>query len=355
MTAIEIFFKESEFSDLLICVDNIPMEYVVKDNTIRIDTDISFGVHQLSVTMVQGQRLNITDVRADGASLRMMLYLSYIEAQDKKLQPATVLWESNQVWRLPFGYPVSFWQCLVYDKLSDGEFGKNLYEQYHIYYPESIDVGPGFPEVIQTFFKNDFDFVCIDRNTARSQLPYCALELDLDTNKLSNTVNEIQQKMSWIKSKQDIVSQSIYNSTEFDSTPAWMRLPLIREERTVHGPDDFPHLYNLVDSLRLADIKSMFIGILPPGGCIAPHKDRIGPVNSARYNNDKHCYLYIPLSWSLGNYFKINGAGLLSDGKPYMINHMDYVHGLVNTSNQDRYILGVYASVESNQHLIIKD
>jgi len=351
MTTIEIFLNDSEFSSLAICINNCPVEYTVQNNKIIIEQDVPFGIHQLSIAIVLGNRVDISDVRIDNASLRMMLYLSYIEHNCQQLQPATVLWDKDQVWRLPFGNPVSFWQSLVHEKINNGEFGQNLFEKYYFYYPESMTIRDDFPTIIKSFFKHDFDFVCVPRDTLISQLPYCAVNLDIDAEKQTKALEEIKSQRVWIEQHKQPIAQTVYNSLEFNSgsEKEWCRLYLIQNGNTLITAEQFPALYDFVDSLGISDPKLLYIGILPNGGCIAPHADRVGPT---QFDNDLHYYLYVPLLWDVGNYFKINGAGIIKDGKPCLINHMDYVHSLINASEQERIIIGIKIPTDKNSNLL---
>jgi hypothetical protein len=354
MTTVEIFFKESEFSELEICIDNSPVEYTIQDNVISIKKNIDFGVHQLSISMVQGNCLDIADVVIDGASLRMLIYMSYLEQENDRIQPATKIWKKDQIWQLPFGNPVSFWLSLVYEKISNGEFGQNLFDKYYLYYPDTMELDHTFPLVVRSFFKHNFDFVCVDKSTPVSQLPYHPVELLINHEKKSRALDEIIAARKWIEQHKQHTPQSQYNSDEFDMDPSkeWVRLYLIRNNEIIVNSKQFPALYDLLDSMGITDIKMLFIGILPPGGYIAPHKDRQTPKSQS---NDSDYNLYIPMAWQAGNYFKFNGGGIIKDGRPFLINNMDYVHSLVNTStsDQDRIVIGIKLSIEKNPNLII--
>jgi hypothetical protein len=352
MTTIHLFFKESEFTTLNVCINNKGVEYTVQNNTIVIETDIEFGVHQLSVAIIQGHRLDITDVHIDGASLRISIYLSYIDQGQQRMQPATVIWETDQIWRLPFGNPVSFWMELVYKKLNNGEFGKNLFDKYYIYYPDSIELDNTFPSVVRSFFKHNFDFVCLEKTTPMSQLPYHPVNLVVNNEKKQLAISEINCQKDWIQEQAHFIAQTQYNRTDPNHDPSkeWIRIYLING-KTLVDPKKFPAVYDLVDSMGLTDIKIMYIGILPPGGYISPHKDR---VSSNPYENDLYCNLYIPLSWEQGNYFKFSGTSIIHDSQPLIVNILDYVHSVVNTSNneQNRIILGIRLSIKNNPNLI---
>jgi hypothetical protein len=351
MTTIEIFFKESEFSKLEICINKNPVEYTVHDNIILIEKNIDFGIHQLSISLVQGARLEITNVKIDGASLRMLIYMSYLEQENNRIQPATTIWDPTQTWYLPFGNPVSFWISLVYKKITNGEFGKNLFDRYYFYYPDSIELDNTFPSIVRSFFKHNFDFVCIDRSTPISQLPYYPINLPINSEKQKLALNEVINAQEWISQHKQDIAQSQYNSEESNTETEWIRQHLIQDSKTIIDSTKFPAVYDFVDSLGISDIKSMFIGILPPGGYIAPHNDR----KSNICDNDYLDYnLYIPLSWHEGNYFKFNGAGTIKDGRPILMNNLDYVHCLVNNSNskQDRIIIRIRISIEKNPNII---
>ena len=352
MTTIHLFFKESEFTKLNVCINNEVVEYVVQNNTIVVEKDIEFGVHQMSVSIIQGQRLDITDVQIDGASLRMLIYLSYVDQGQQRMQPATVIWETDQIWRLPFGNPVSFWIELVYKKLNNGEFGKNLFDKYHFYYPDSVELDNTFPSVVQSFFKHNFDFVCVEKTTPVSKLPYHPVNLIINDEKKQLAISEINCQREWIQEQEHFVAQSQYNKTEpnHNLSKEWVRLYLING-KTVIDPTKFPAVYDFVNSMGLTDIKLMYIGILPSGGYITPHKDRS---ISTTYDNDLHYNLYVPLTWEPGNYFKFNGTGIMCDSQPFLMNNLDYVHCLVNTSDskQDRIILGIRLSIKNNPNLI---
>jgi len=351
MTTIEIFFKESEFSKLKICINKNLVDYTVQGNTILIEKNIDFGIHQLSVSIVQGSRLEITDVKIDGASLRMLIYMSYLEQENNRIQPATTIWDPTQTWYLPFGNPVSFWISLVYKKITNGEFGKNLFDKYYFYYPDSIELDNTFPSIVRSFFKHNFDFVCVDRSTPISQLPYLPINLPVNVEKQTLALNEVVVAREWIAQHKHDIAQSQYNNKESTPETEWIRQYLIQDGNTIIDSGRFPAVYDFIDSLGIADIKLMFIGILPPGGYIAPHNDRQSYI---RHDNDLHYNLYIPLSWQAGNYFKFNGVETIRDGQPFLMNNLDYIHCLVNDSKskQDRIIIRIRMSIEKNPNIL---
>ena len=112
----------------------------------------------------------------------------------------------------------------------------------------------------------------------------------------------------------------------------------------VETAEQFPAVTALLDSLAL-DQWYAFIGVLPPGGFIYPHRD----FDTAKQNNDsyqeyKGCtQLYIPVYWPKDNYIKFADAGILNfeSGQSVVINSDYYSHCLVNNSDQNRIVIGV--------------
>lgn len=330
--------QDSNFNKLECTIDQHPVEYTRTADKVVINTDMAFGIHQLRVKLVDtNERISIADVRLNGAGIRMLIYLSYIEtASAEKLQPATVLWDNSQTWVLPIGNPVSSWISLVYQKINNSNFGKNLYEKFHIYYPESMTIPAEYPTVVKTFFQHDFDFVCLPKDTAKHNLPFYPCDVKIDPELLQAAAREVAEKRSFIVDNQQPIIQSEYNDREdWDKEKSWIRIFLLIDD-PVFTKDTLPNLWALIDSIDLKGKYRILLGILPPGGAIAPHCDRVNnkPVD--------YRYLYVPLNWPPGNYFKFNGAGIIDSAQANYVNIWDYTHSVINTSNQDRAVIGIY-------------
>lgn len=334
---IEVVFdkNESNFTDLKCLVNNQDVSYNVSNNSIMIESNIDFGIHQLAIQLTNvGQRLCICDVKVDQCSVRMMLYLSYVSVPGAEpLQPATTIWSTDQTWILPFANPISFWIGLVYSKIDNGLFGKNLYDTYYIFYPTKITVPDQFPKLVKSFFEHDFDFVVIPKNTSVKNIPMLPCTIDIKSELLHDAFLESVQQRDWLIARASTITQTTYNEKEYwDPATSWSRINLYGRGSDCLG--HLPMIKKLIDSLNVK-ISSVIMGILPPGGSIAPHVDH------GAHTNQSDLYLYLPLNWPAGNYFKINGVGIISNGQPHYINIGKYAHALINDSNEYRTILGI--------------
>ena len=151
LTKIELKINadDSDFKDLDIRVNEQQVEYNVSSNSVLICCDLDMGIHQLSLQLVNGTRINIDDVQINSVGLRHTIYLGYVQTlSGDKLNPTTVLWDTSQKWILPFGNPVSYWISLTESKIQAGDWGKNLYEIYNIIYPRKIKIRSEFPQRI---------------------------------------------------------------------------------------------------------------------------------------------------------------------------------------------------------------
>jgi hypothetical protein len=116
-------------------------------------------------------------------------------------------------------------------------------------------------------------------------------------------------------------------------------------------------IQDLISMLPYDKIFRIHVNVLPPGGYIMPHKD-------SQYGDWTRGLLQkiaIPLNLPDGFQFKLWNAGTipLKVGKLYAINTGNYLHAVINDSNQDRFMLlikgvpnnlNAYKNLMFNQH-----
>lgn len=351
MTHIELKLdNESDFTQLGIQINGETVEYSCQDNSIVVLCDLEMGLHQLTLTMLNGSRVSVSDVKIDSASVRQTLYMSYIKtATGQTLQPATVVWDKSQQWVLPFGNPVSYWITLVLNKVGSQELGKDLSEIYNIIYPEKIKLSSQYPRVVQDFFNHNFDFFCKPKADT-NLLPYRKCNLDIANFNVQDAVKEIENNWQWIYDRQTQYAQKYYNDLELPSNyPDWFSLMLYNENKWALESFELPALQALVKSLPVQGMIKSYIGLLPPGGIIAPHVDSKPNHTPGKIGCST---LYIPLKWPAGNYFKFASGGLIDSNTPWFINITDHVHALVNDSDSSRIILSITLDPKQNSHLL---
>lgn len=351
-TQIELILDagESDYNQLCICVNAQQVSYDVHGNTITVCCDLDRGIHQLSLQLIDGARISINDVRIDSASLRQTIYMSYVKTHTDEIdQPATVLWDKGQTWILPFGNPASYWISLVLSKIQSGDFGKNLYEIYNITYPSKIKLRTNFPTVIKDFFEHNFDFFCSPKANV-NLLPQRKSNIDISQFHIQPVLEELEKNRQWIVDHQKSYDQQKYNDREWAADyPRWITLLMYKNNECVLPQGKLPLLQALVNALPINGILSAYIGILEPGGVIAPHVDRKPNHMPGMFGCN---VLYIPLTWPAGNYFKFASGGMLDSDTPYFINITDHVHALVNDSSSLRVILSITVDPTKNLHLL---
>lgn len=98
-------------------------------------------------------------------------------------------------------------------------------------------------------------------------------------------------------------------------------------------------IHDLMDFLPFDTYFRLHINILPPKGYLLPHKDW----HPGSYGQGLRSKITMPLNLPEGFKFKLWGVGELplEPGRPFAINTSDFLHAVINDSNEDRYMLHV--------------
>jgi hypothetical protein len=336
-------------NEISINVDDCPAKFIFKNNSIIISAN-NFGFHVLKLTSNANKRFSISNAKVGGCDLRKLIYLSYLENEHgEKFQPATELWESKQTWVLPFGYPLSGWIESVEKKIPNNKLGQNLIADYLFYYPESVTLeDKKFPQIIQDYYKYNFNFTMIDRSNVNIlELPFITYQKEIPIDLLENANNELLSNLEFITGSGEgfEYGQRKDNHNEFQKLlpeKEWRVIWLYTKHKKLPISDKFPAMQKIIDSINV-DYRHAFIGLLPPGGFIYPHIDDRG-FSDSKYDEYQGCtQLYIPLHWPSGAFIKFAGAGIVSldSGKSVIVNTDHFTHSAVNASAQDRYVLAI--------------
>lgn len=328
-----------EFDDIVsnidITIDNKSVTWQAHNRLITIDNIVS-GFHQLKITNLVEQRINVKKVVIDQCDLEKLLYLSWgTTVHGQIFQPNTELWELGMTWTLPFGCPVSNWIDVVGKQIRNNLYGQNLYQHYHLYYPDSIDIDcTSIPTLVKDFYRYNFNFTAIDKNNIDlTKVPYIKYEKKIPENLLQNIIVDIHKNIT------------IDEVSALSNWKVWWLLKHNVNDMTVtvSDLDSYPSIQELINYLNL-DALHCFLGYLPPGTSIRPHIDDLNTHLQEHYPNYQGCtQLYIPLEWPLGSSIKFAGVGLVPINKncPYVINTDYLTHAAVNTSDQGRWVLAI--------------
>jgi hypothetical protein len=332
-------------SELEISIDNLPVDFELIDHTITISEPGKFGLHKLKIVNRSDNRIAFDQVSINGSSLRKLLYLSWATtATGQVIQPCTELWERDQCWILPFGNPLSHWISVTETKIPNDYYGRDLSENFCIWYPDSLELPDHFPQTVRDFFNYNFDFTIVNRlNFDHRYVPYVKFQDQIDAELLAKATTEIINNTDIVLTQGTGYGQHADNQKEFNLSDEkiWKRVWLKRRRQPRDQQEQFAATWELIDSLGM-EIWSVFVGVLPPGGFIYPHTDN---TTDKDLNNSPYVgcvQLYIPIHWPDDNYIKFSNAGILSmeDG-PMIVNTDRFTHAVVNNSDQYRYVLAI--------------
>jgi hypothetical protein len=333
-------------ADITITVDNLHVDFTINDHIITVHELNELGLHKLKIINHSDQKWSINQVCVDGNSLRKLLYMSWsITASGHRVQPCTELWEQDQTWILPYANPLSHWINITETKIENSHYGKDLAEQFCIWYPETIKLPDRFPQVVRDFFNYNFDFTVIDKSKLDiRRIPYVPYRGQLDADLLKLATTEILNCSNIVLENGDHYGQRTDNFKEFnlENNEAWKYCWLKNRKRNDRLLEErYPATWKLIDSLGM-DFWQAFIGVMPPGGFIYPHTDNPADKDLAHSPYVGCTQLYIPIQWPEHNYIKFAQAGIVSmKSGPMLVNVDHFTHAVVNNSNQYRYVLAI--------------
>lgn len=342
---------------LSVMINNIEVPYQLTESAITIDTELDIGLHMLTIKLLSEGSVKVNDIKVNGVGIRQFLYLSWIDSNGTKSQPATEIWNTEQVWCAPFSNPMSLLISTASEKFESSELGTNLYEKYKIYYPESIDINASFPQLVKDYFKNNFDFHVypkfLDTDPFhKNSVPFFDFKFQYD---FDNLHTELSNQKEYLLSQQTIPRQRKYNNSDATGDPDtnWCTVftyPYLNKAQSVTdfilNKDKLPELYKFYCTLPIKTIYGSFLGLLPPGGYISPHKDPIDDRTPGGCSQ-----LYFAVNAKDGNLFKIHKVGLLPFiNNPVVFNNQNFTHALVNQSNEPRWVISIFATLEGNKN-----
>jgi hypothetical protein len=337
MTILTIKFESTD-AKFVTKIDKLPHDYVVHDNTITIDADISHGFHTLEITVQQPTKF--IDVEINGVSVKHTLYLGYIDDQ--------LTTEVKQgTWVLPFGNPVSWWLAECNTKFPNNVYGTDLNASYNIYYPQSIILGNQYPKVLRDFFEYNLSFHAHTKDLDprhSTEVPFVALNIEYDEAQL---LEEFDRNLS-------LIEQHAYKPKQVtaDQPKPWQVAMAIYPgtDTATISEQDFPEFFKLLSSIKGIEVGWAFIGALEPGSYVLPHIDDLYAYIDSVKDCVGCCQIYIPIGWKKGNYFKFDSAGLVPfDRGAILAGTTDFTHASVNDSDSIRYTIGIICKTMTDE------
>jgi len=200
--------------------------------------------------------------------------------------------------------------------------------------------------LVKDFFQNTFpgfhSDVVVENDVLLTNVPVVSLPLDIDVGELLDLVKTIPL---------DFVKRKIYPYEQFPRIQEWYQKALWSNGNVSPIMDDVYYkkscspfeavlpdnksnqIKEILSNLGIS-IDLCMISVIGANGYIRPHRD---------INLIKHplAYFWLPLNNPLGNELKIYPYGTVDVqlGNLYLLNQKNFVHSVINTGNETRYVL----------------
>lgn len=351
--------KPVDHHSFILTLNNSLISYQIENNNIIINTEINAGVILLTIKLINTKEnfvLKIKDFILNKVSSRQTLYLAFSQLEGKNFC-TTWLTDRDNIITIPFGNPMSWWLSECAKKIPNMSYGTNLYDQYNIFYPKSIEIDSGFPRIMQDFMKHNLGFHIVAKTEYENPLhnkkiPYLRVDLDYDEDAL---FDEFSRNIDLLESDDYTPKQNEYNKGEVEKLDLWQISMAVRTNKTknnigwkdtiIYKKEQFPLFYRLLE--QITDIGGVrivqaFIGQVKPHSYVAPHVDDLYKHRDEFINTGGCSQLFIPIKWKKGNYYKFADIGLIPyDQGALLSSNGEFMHGSVNASDNIRFTIGI--------------
>ena len=352
--------------DIVLSINDNPVDHQIENNIIIIDNDIGMGLNLLEIKLIGKKEnfvLKIKDFILNKVSSRQTLYLAFSQLEGKNFC-TTWLTDRDNIITIPFGNPMSWWLSECAKKIPNMSYGTNLYDQYTIFYPKSIEIDNGFPRIMQDFMKHNLGFHVVAKTEYENPLhnkkiPYLRVDLDYDEDAL---FDEFSRNIDLLESDDFSPKQNEYNSREIEKLDLWQISLAVRPNKSenrkgwkdtiIYKQEQFPLLYKLLEQITdVGDVRIIivFIGQVKPHSYVAPHVDDLYKHRDEFINTGGCSQMFIPIKWKKGNYYKFNEVGLVPYDQGALIgSNSEFMHGSINNSDQTRFTIGIVCEFADN-------
>ena len=249
--------------DVVLSINDNPVDHQIENNIIIINNDIGMGLNLLEINLISKKEnfiLKIKDFILNKVSSRQTLYLAFSQLEGKNFC-TTWLTDRDNIITIPFGNPMSWWLSECAKKIPNMSYGTNLYDQYTIFYPKSIEIDGGFPRIMQDFMKHNLGFHVVAKTEYENPLhnkkiPYLRVDLDYDEDAL---FDEFSKNIDLLESDDFSPKQNEYNSREIEKLDLWQISLAVRPNKSenskgwkdtiIYKQEQFPLLYKLLEQI----------------------------------------------------------------------------------------------------------
>lgn len=274
----------------------------------------------------EGTKNEIHDILIDGESIEHLIYTGWFENNNqKKFQPATCVWELGffKIWIHP---NLGFMKAEIFEQINNGDYGKNLFENYLLTEDFGTKIDRSFPSNLQKFFHHAYGPKWWKKDS--QYLPYKILDFDVNSINLDDLQNYIKSK--FIKKSE---FNNILNSYVMKEITDYPVIPTETLENK--------SLQSIFELTGWTNVLNCSIQVMKGKSFIRLHRD--DHVDKKAKDHIIGCKkLYFGIDNHTQTFFKLGKAGILPLEKPLMINTALHSHAVVNQSDNDRTIFLAY-------------
>jgi hypothetical protein len=295
--------------------------------------DLPSGWYNLIIPF-KGTNTEIKDIKINGASIGYVINTGFFTERTtgKIFQPANAIWNDGyySIW---LHTEVGMLIETIYRSITNGDYGKNLFEKYLLSVDKPVILDNTWPEITKSIFRNAHGPRWWKRNIVNT--PYEPLE--------KNQLQHINKNLLLQELKMDLTHESNYEILNKFSGAEKMKSYSIRKKSCLPLIDvkDLKSKYlqefcELVGYKRVLNIR---LQGLDPDCSYNVHIDDYVAGGCQQYLQGPSILL-----WNLSNnnnqsFFKLGEAGCLPIDNGVFFNHARFAHTTINVSNSVRYLL----------------
>jgi hypothetical protein len=322
---------------LSVISDSLLQKFYLKDlsnNILDIDLDtdqnLKSGWYELCIEYVD-TKIEISDILINDSSISHMIYTGYYTDGNGTIhQPATAVWDTGGVFSIWIHTELGIMYQRVYEAIRNGDFGKNLFDNYILTVDRPFVTKNIWPDHIRSFYANAHGPQWWYNNNKYTPWKYCDLP-DYDTDELLRELEPLTIHHSTRKNGNYCIKQI----KEYASD-----LPFIEIQ-------DIPSalVRDFVSNVGYKRIIDISVQTLSPGTYIDIHRD--DHYKRKAYPYMRGCKkLYWAVKAHKGVYFKQGRSGILPLDKPLLLNTIEHAHSVIHEGDQVRTSILVYGELD---------
>ena len=265
-----------------------------------------------------GQRIEIEKIEIDGFDIGQLIYTGYFETEPGiRHQPATAVWEPGE-FKIWIHTSVGYWKGELITQIANGDFGKNLFDNYILTVDKPLELSEDFPTDIRSYFAHGTG----PKWWHKSKSPY--IELDIP---------EFETMLDEMHILEDYCEYSVPLSKKHKlwSYKSWDGAEIETADLTTYDAESYKGFGKYFQKIGYKKLFQVNFGYLGPMGYINMHKD--DHTSSKNYkdiiNNKKFYWSFKDAEY---DYFKMSGVGIIPTKKPVLVDVCSYTHCVVNVS-----------------------